>query len=153
VVAEAITSALTVATIMAKSIIMGTATFIAATTMAIKDLPIGTMIIIADFGTVLGTSTASVRAGGGLTTTRSMCGFAATTINCVIVYPARARRIGLALCHCQSEAAVDLFRERSESGRGFNVGMHRFEHPRSAIRRHSCSAFASKGKSPGRGMH
>ena len=73
-VAEAITSALTVATIMAKSIIMGTATFIAATTMAIKDLPIGTMIIIADFGTVLGTSTASVRAGGGLTTTTSMYG-------------------------------------------------------------------------------
>ena len=116
-VAEAITSALTVATIMMESIIMGTATSIAAITMAMKDLPIGIMIIIADFGMVLGTSTASVRAGGGLTTTKSMCGFAATTINCVIVCPARARRISLALCHCQSERAVDLFRDRSESGR------------------------------------
>ena len=100
-VAEAITSALTVATIMAKSIIMGTATSIAAITM--RDLPIGIMIVIAGFGTALGTSTASVHAGGGLTTTTSMCGFAATTINCVIVCPARARRISLALRHCQSE--------------------------------------------------
>jgi hypothetical protein len=37
------------------------------------------MIIIADFGTALGTSTASVRAGGGLTTTTSMSGFVART--------------------------------------------------------------------------
>ena len=102
-VAEAITSALTVATIMAESIIMGTATSIAAITMAMKDLPIGIMIIIADFGMVLGTSTASVRAGGGLTTTTSMYGFVARTTNCVVVCPARAWRISLALGHCQSE--------------------------------------------------
>ena len=131
-VAEAITSALTVATIMAKSIIMGTATFIAAITMVMKDLPIGIMIIIVDFGMVLGTSTASVRAGGGLTTTRSMCGFAATTTNCVVVYPAGGPANKLGPLPLSVGAAVDLFRERSESGREFNVGMHRSEQPRCA---------------------
>ena len=88
---------------------MGTATSIAAITMAMKDLPIGIMIIIADFGTALGTSTASVRAGDGLTTTTSMSGFVARTTNCVVVCPARAWRMSLALCRCQSERPSTYF--------------------------------------------
>jgi hypothetical protein len=122
---------------MAESIIMGTATSIAAITM--RDLPMGIMIIIAGFGTVLGTSTASVRAGGGLTTTKSMCGFAATTTNCVVVYPAGGPANKLGPLPLSVGAAIDLFRERSESGREFNVGMHRFEHSRPEQVQQICS--------------
>jgi hypothetical protein len=148
VVAEAITSALTVATIMAEGSIMGTATSIAAITM--RDLPIGTMIIIADFGTALGTSTASVRAGGGLTTTKSMCGFAATTTNCVIVYPARGPANKLGPLPLSVRAPVDLFRGRSESGRESTWGciaLNSREVPVPDLSRCSIRSWGVEGKS------